>query len=115
MTRTEIVIAAGSVAEYYTWLEEAKHGDVLVYWTGDLQYDRQVPEGASFEVNGEASESDIKLIVLDALAARIQSDSVAGLVRLTQKRLGVSNYEYRATRVRPFVTSVVQSALEEVQ
>ena len=88
---------AGSLSAYYEWFADAEHGAVLVYWTGDLQYDRQV----------EIDENDVLRTIermerdaLDITAKRIGKDANDGHLILTQKRLGVSVYEYRATRVR---------------
>jgi hypothetical protein len=87
----------GALAEYYSWANSASNGDVLVYWVGDLQYDRQ-QEGSPFDPL--SSSQATALSALNAVADRILADSKAGVVTLTQRRLGESRYEYRATRKR---------------
>lgn len=84
---TYLDLGAGAVSQYNDWLEDALHGDALIYWTGDLQYDRQL--------------GDLKTQILDTLASRIVRDAKDGILVLTQKRIAENVFEYRAHRIRP--------------
>lgn len=75
----------GALTEYYKWVDAANHGDTLIYWTGDLQFDRQT------EANAD---------LIDSIANRVLVGSTVGEVILTQKRVAPYQYEYRATRIR---------------
>ena len=88
---------AGSLAEFYEWLHRSGHGDVLVYWTGDLQYDRQVQVDPT---DPEAHEKQMTVSALNAVADAVLRANAAGFLELTQKRHDVGVYEYRATRLR---------------
>jgi hypothetical protein len=97
MEISRLEMAPGALAEYYDWMKAASDGDRLVYWIGDLQFDRQI----------EISETDVmraadrlNVAQLNAVASRILADSKAGDLQLTQKKLTESVYEYRATRRR---------------
>lgn len=95
--RTELSIEAGAIGEYYEWLKAAKNGDVLVYWVGDLQFDRsQIINPADLMRANER----LQVQILDTIATRVFDDAKAGELRLTQKRLGDNTFEYRATRFR---------------
>lgn len=89
---TKLELGAGALADYYGWLRGAAHGAVLVYHVGDLSFDRLHDE------TPEERVPDARL--LDAVATRIGDDAAAGVLRLSQRRLGTSLYEYRATRLR---------------
>jgi hypothetical protein len=97
MTRTVLEVGAGALAEYYDWMKDAAHGDVLVYWQGDLQYDRQVvvPEADVLR-----SSDRIRIRALNFVADRVLADSKEGHLHLTQLRVGTNIFEYRATRRR---------------
>jgi len=97
MKRTDLDVGPGALLEYEDWLKRARHGDVLVYWVGDLQNDRQ----ETFDDHDPSQEVRRKQIgALGFLADRIKSDARRKDVALTQKRLGEGRYEYRATRTR---------------
>jgi hypothetical protein len=90
-------ISPGALSDYYDWLKQASAGDVLVYWTGDLQYDRQI----------QIPETDVlrtiermRIAQLNVIADRIRKDADEGEVLLTQKKHGYGYFEYRATRRR---------------
>ncbi|GAA0005234.1 hypothetical protein [Bradyrhizobium elkanii] len=94
---TVLDISPGALSDYYDWLKQAAAGDVLVYWTGHLQIDRQV----------EIPESDVLRTVermniaqLNIIADRIHKDAGEGQILLSQKRVHYGCYEYRATRRR---------------
>ncbi|MGX9944966.1 hypothetical protein ACTG4Q_21110 [Bradyrhizobium denitrificans] len=97
MARTVLEIGPGALSEYYEWLKGAAHGDVLVYWQGDLQFDRQVvvPEGDVLR-----SAERTRVLSLNFVADRVHADSKDGLLHLTQARIGTNIFEYRATRRR---------------
>jgi hypothetical protein len=97
MQRTVISVDPNALTEYDEWMKASGHGDVLVYWIGDLQFDRLTVFNDKTE---EQSEDQKKINVLNALADRIRSDARRKEVALTQKRLGEMKFEYRATRRR---------------
>lgn len=98
MKRTVLEIVPGCLSDYYEWLKSAAHGDVLVYWQGDLRYDRDpahCPEG-------EIRPSETVILALDTVARRILADAGPKIraVSLTQKKISENVYEYRAVRLR---------------
>lgn len=95
--RTILEVEPGALAEYYEWMKLAEAGDVLVYWTGDLQFDRQVVLPNTYPVSSVEME---QFNTLNILADRIHEDAKDGNLYLTQKRLDFGVYEYRATRRR---------------
>jgi hypothetical protein len=97
MTRTVLEVGPGALAEYYDWMKGAANGDVLVYWQGDLQFDRQVVVPAD-DVLRTAERARIS--ALHFVADRVLQDAKAGLLHLTQLRIGANIFEYRATRRR---------------
>jgi hypothetical protein len=97
MEITRLDMAPGALAEYYDWLKAANDGDRLVYWTGDLRFDRQV---ATSETDLLWPPDHLNVAQLNAVASRILADSKTGELRLTQKKLSEGVYEYRATRRR---------------
>jgi len=97
MTRTVLEVGPGALAEYYDWMKDAAHGDVLVYWQGDLQYDRQVVVEPA-NVLRAAERTRVK--ALNFVADRVLAHAKDGLLHLTQLRIGTSIFEYRATRRR---------------
>jgi hypothetical protein len=94
---TRLDVAPGVLAEYYDWVKGSQHGDVLVYWTGDLQFDRSV--AVPFD-DVMRSQERLQITSLNIMASRVLDDAKDGLITLTQKRLGQNQFEYRATRVR---------------
>lgn len=97
-TETTILdISPGALSDYYDWLKQAAAGDVLVYWTGHLQRDRQkeIPEHDVLR-----TVERMNIAQLNVIADRIRKDADEGQILLTQKRLGYGEYEYRATRRR---------------
>jgi hypothetical protein len=94
---TELEAVPGILSAYDDWMQDAKHGDMVVYWRGDLQYDRQV---VISDNDPDRAEKRKMLSALNVLANRIIDDAKAGRVALTQKRLGYSTFEYRALRIR---------------
>jgi hypothetical protein len=97
MEITRLDMAPGALAEYYDWLKASKDGDRLVYWIGDLQFDRQIDIPASDVLR---ATDRLNVAQLNAVASRILADSKTGDLQLTQKKLSESVYEYRATRRR---------------
>jgi len=95
--RTVLEVGPGALSEYYDWMKDAAQGDVLVYWSGDLQYDRQVviPEDSVLRTADRH-----RINALNVLAERVLEDAYDGLLCLTQKRIGTNIFEYRATRRR---------------
>src|ERR1700688_2065136 len=95
--RTVLEVGPGALSEYYDWMKDAAQGDVLIYWSGDLQYDRQVvvPEGDILR-----STERHRITALNVVADRVLEDAKDGLLHLTQQRIGFSLFEYRATRRR---------------
>jgi len=95
--RTVLEVGPGALSEYYDWMKDAAQGDVLVYWQGDLQFDRQVtiPEG---DVLRTADRQ--RITALNVVADRVLEDAEDGHLLLTQLRIGTSLFEYRATRRR---------------
>lgn len=97
MNRTVISVTPGALQDYDEWMKEAAHGDVLVYWTGDLQFDRL----AEFDERDQSRDEDRKRVsVLNALADRVRAAAKRKELALTQKRVGEMQFEYRATRLR---------------
>ena len=97
MNTTTLVVEAGALTEFDAWFKNAAAGDCLIYSKGDLQYDRQV---AIDEANKERADERKAIATLNAIANRAWDAMKAGEVLLTQRRLGQSEFEYRATRVR---------------
>jgi hypothetical protein len=97
MARTVLEIGPGAIAEYYDWIKDAANGDVLVYWQGDLQYDRQIKVPVD-DVLRSSERSRIE--ALNFVASRVLQDTKHGLLHLTQLRIGENLFEYRATRRR---------------
>ena len=97
MARTVLEVGPGALAEYYDWLKDAAPGDVLVYWQGDLQFDRQVVVPAEDVLR---SAERTRVLALNFVADRVLADAKDGLLHLTQLRIGTNIFEYRATRRR---------------
>ena len=97
MARTVLEVGPGALSEYYDWMKDAANGDVLVYWQGDLQFDRQVAVPAD-DVLRAAERT--RITALNFVADRILADAKEGLLHLTQLRIGANLFEYRATRRR---------------
>ncbi|MGJ4953145.1 hypothetical protein [Bradyrhizobium sp. HKCCYLS20291] len=97
MARTVLDVSPGALSDYYDWLKAAPAGDVLVYWSGDLQYDRQVVIPETDVLRGNER---LRLATLNVLADRVLEDAKHGHLLLTQKRIGTNIFEYRATRRR---------------
>ncbi|MGJ4945168.1 hypothetical protein ACQR1W_31725 [Bradyrhizobium sp. HKCCYLS1011] len=100
MARTVLDVSPGALSDYYDWLKEAASGDVLVYWSGDLQYDRQV---VIPEMDVLRGNERLRLATLNVLADRVLEDAKNGDLLLTQKRIGTNIFEYRATRRRRMI------------
>lgn len=96
MKRTVMDVGPGALADYYEWFKESREGDSLIYWRGDLRFDRDVE---NFRHADDFNERELPIKALDALATRIHSDAWDGYLLLVQKRIGVNDYEYRAVRV----------------
>ncbi|WP_316207504.1 hypothetical protein [Bradyrhizobium sp. SZCCHNR3118] len=94
---TVLDISPGALSDYYDWLKQAAAGDVLVYWRGDLQHDRQI---AIPETDVLRTIDRMNYAQLNVIADRIHKDAKDGQLLLTQKKLGWGRYEYRATRRR---------------
>lgn len=96
-TRTILEVCPGALSVYYDWLKGARAGDVLVYWQGDLQYDRQV---VIPEHDAPRGNERLRIATLNVLADRVMEDAKGGNLHLTQQRIGSNIFEYRATRRR---------------
>jgi hypothetical protein len=92
---SRLFVGAGALTDYFDWLKKSKHGDILIYHEGDLQFDRFSPEGE--DARSEAARTRGSL---NAIANNVRADAKAGNIRLTQRRIGESKFEYRATRIR---------------
>jgi len=88
---------AGSLVEFYEWVKDALNGDVLVYHTGDLAFDRQVTVEPDAP---DAASRELKISALNAVAEAVRRSAKAREVSLTQQRLKPGVYQYRATRIR---------------
>ncbi|WP_029081173.1 hypothetical protein [Bradyrhizobium sp. th.b2] len=99
MARTVLEVGPGALSEYYDWFKDAANGDVLVYWQGDLQFDRQVAVPDS-DVLRAAERTRIR--ALNFVADRVLADAKLRHLHLTQARVGTNIFEYRATRRRDF-------------
>jgi hypothetical protein len=99
MTTDILEVGPGALSDYYDWLKQAAAGDVLIYWSGDLQYDRQV---VVHEADVLRTQDRERIFALNIIAERVLTDAKDGQILLTQKRLGQSVYEYRATRRTQF-------------
>ncbi|UPT95482.1 hypothetical protein J4G48_0040725 [Bradyrhizobium barranii subsp. apii] len=97
MERIVLEVGPGALADYYDWLKQSAAGDVLVYWQGDLQFDRQVVVP---ETDVLRNAERLRITTLNVLADRVLEDAADGQLLLTQKRIGTSLFEYRATRRR---------------
>lgn len=95
--RTVLEVGPGALSEYYDWMKESAQGDVLVYWQGDLQFDRQVTVPSGDVMRAALAQ---RIAALNIVADRVFDDAKAGLLSLTQLRLGTNIFEYRATRRR---------------
>lgn len=95
--RSVLEMAPGALSEYYDWIKSAAHGDTLVYWVGDLQFERQIVISPSDLLRKNRRD---EISSLNVLASRLHDDAKAGLVKLTQKRLDWGVFEYRAHRFR---------------
>lgn len=85
----QICSGAGSLAEYYDWLDESKKGDRLQYHVGDLMFDRNVEH---FPRATAERKRDIE--ALHALALRILSDVKEMKVHAFQRRIQDEVSEY---------------------
>ncbi|MCB1466547.1 MAG: hypothetical protein KDK08_05245 [Rhizobiaceae bacterium] len=94
MTETSLLAGQGALSEYYDWFAASRPGDILVYWRGDLNADREFAPDSSVVDNDER----IKRLSLHAVATAIRRDAQRGSLNLTQIRHGDSDYTYRATR-----------------
>lgn len=95
--RTVLEVDVGALGDYYEWLQGAANGDTIVYWQGDLQYDRQVVISAHDVLRTPERQ---RINMLNVIADRVFKDAKAGDLTLTQFKVGDSIYEYRATRRR---------------
>jgi hypothetical protein len=94
---TTLDISPGALSDYYDWLKQAAAGDVLVYWVGSLQRDRQKEIPATDVLR---TVERMNIAQLNVIANRIHKDANEGQLLLTQKRISFGEYEYRATRRR---------------
>lgn len=100
MSQTVLDLTDKAVLAYTTWFErDSRHGDTLVYFTGDLAYERSLPIPDEDDLSRK--DEYVRLVVLDALAARIKVDALNNELALTQRRVALNTFEYRATRLRP--------------
>lgn len=97
MSTRVLNVEPGVLEEYDEWMKGSQHGDSIIYWIGDLQFDR----GVTIAENDLLRDGQRKQISsLNALANRIWSDAKLKRLILTQRRIGESVFEYRATRRR---------------
>ena len=47
MTETSLLAGQGALSEYYDWFAASRPGDILVYWRGDLNADREFAPDSS--------------------------------------------------------------------
>jgi len=104
MTKTVLKIGANSLTEYDAWMKASSHGDVLVYWVGDLASDRTT----ILKVDEEMRK---RLNVINAVANRVLGDNKSGDLVLFQKRKKEGVSEYWAMRVRKKVGQSVVDAI----
>jgi hypothetical protein len=79
-----------------TWAGQAKRGERMPYFVGDLAYMRSVrafQKAAFAAIKDEHTERDLDRAI-DAWSLYR-----AGLVTLTQRRLGDANFEYLAVKL----------------
>jgi hypothetical protein len=95
MRLMELEAGAGALAEYYDWFKDARTGDVLIYWHGDLQFDRDITNYPTLD-----DEQKARISVIDTLAKRIMSDAQDGYLVLSQQKITSAEYRYKATRRR---------------
>jgi hypothetical protein len=93
MRKMDLVAGAGALAEYTEWFGGSRAGDVVVYYRGDLQFDRD-PDNFP----GLDAAQMLQMSGLSALADAVRRDAGAGYLILNQRKIGESNYEYLATR-----------------
>ena len=94
MKTSTLAIGPGALADYYDWFGAAREGDVLEYWRGDLQFDRD-PLNFPADMTDEARA---QCLSLNSVAHCIRRDAASGSLILTQKRHGPNDYTYRAQR-----------------
>ena len=73
--------------ELRRWHERSLPGEVVIYHTGDLAYDRQ---GGSDRAK-----------IVDELGAQAWEFARTHELHLIQVRLGINNFEYRGVRTNP--------------
>ena len=95
--RSVLEVDVGALGDYYDWLQDAAKGDTLVYWRGDLQYDRQVVISPNDLMRTTERQ---RIGMLNVIADRVFKDAKSGELSLTQFRIGEGIYEYRAQRRR---------------
>lgn len=94
MKRNTLDVGPGALSDYYDWFKNARAGDVLIYWKGDLRFDRDVENLPP----GHTAENERDTMSLDALASRIGKDAKDGYLHLLQRRIAENLYEYLAVR-----------------
>lgn len=94
---TILDVGPGALADYYEWFRHARSGSTLVYWRGNLSFDRDIE---NFVGDSFYTEREPVVLALDAIAKRIFADGKDGVIILTQRKLGFDHYEYRAMRVQ---------------
>jgi hypothetical protein len=95
MRLLELEAGAGALAEYYDWFNDARTGDVVVYWEGDLQFDRDPKNFPALD-----DEQKDQIAVIDALAKRMMRDANDGYLVLSQRKIAENRYRYQASRQR---------------
>jgi len=101
---TKLHIGPSGLSDYYEWFRKAQHGDTLIYWVGDLQFDRD-PQNAP-----DATEEQVQVLkTLNTIATRIVKDAGDKGLALFQRRIAYGIFEYRAVRLRgPMVVAPAQ-------
>ena len=89
MEVSEICSGAGSLAEFYEWMDESTKGDRLVYHVGDLMFDRNSDH---FPNASPDQKRDIE--ALNSLAIRVLAHVREGKVRAFQRRVKENVSEY---------------------
>lgn len=93
MRRMTLVAGAGALAEYIEWFGGSRLGDAVIYYRGDLSFDRDPANFPDLDQEGRDA-----LAGIGALADSVLRDAKAGYLVLNQRKVGESNYEYIATR-----------------
>jgi hypothetical protein len=90
---TRLEAGAGALADFVNWFEKAREGDVVVYHTGDLQFDR--------DASNLADPTDVQVqhaSAINGVALAVKRAVDVGYLIPSQKRISPGVFDYRATR-----------------